>query len=94
LQEAAKWYAKYYALAPDNLKRLAEVCTRLEEAGVEDEACREAAELVMGRQGDKETRSKGAGKIRNSQPASPPHRGRLVEGMLKGKEGVIISIWR
>jgi hypothetical protein len=46
--EAAKWYGRYYELAPDDLlglKKLAEVCTRLEEAG-EDEACWEAAEEV------------------------------------------------
>jgi hypothetical protein len=52
LQEAAKWYARYYELAPDDLlglKKLAEVCTRLEEAGVEDEACWKAAAQERGR---------------------------------------------
>jgi len=58
LQEAAAWYNRYHALAPDDLlslKKLAEVCTALEDpstglrtgAGVEDESCREAAERVM-----------------------------------------------
>ena len=49
MQQAAYYYNRYHALAPDDLlglKRLAEVCTALEEAGVEDEGCREAAERV------------------------------------------------
>jgi len=54
LQEAAHYYARYQTLAPDDLlgpsarlrtslKRLTEVCTALEQAGVWDEGCREAA---------------------------------------------------
>ena len=48
LEEAARWYEQYHALAPDDLlglKRLAEVCAALEQAGVEDESCGEAAAL-------------------------------------------------
>jgi len=51
LQQAAVWYNRYYALAPDDLlglKKLTEVCTTLEEAGVEDESCREAALRISG----------------------------------------------
>jgi len=77
LQQATYNYARYHALAlrqaqdrpPDDLlglKRLAEVCTALEEAGVEDENCREAAERVVGRQGDEGTRRQEGGKIRHS----------------------------
>ena len=50
LQQAAYNYARYHALAPDDrlgLKRLAEVCATLEEAGVDDESCREATERVI-----------------------------------------------
>lgn len=48
LSEAARWYAQYHSLAPDDLlglKRLVEVCTTLEEAGVEDPSCRETVTL-------------------------------------------------
>jgi len=48
LSEAARWYAQYHSLAPDDLlglKRLVEVCTTLGEAGVEGQSCRQAAEL-------------------------------------------------
>ena len=48
LHQAAYNYARYHALAPDDLlglKRLTEVCTALEQAGVDDESCREAAAL-------------------------------------------------
>ena len=50
LQQAAYNYARYQTLAPDDLlglKRLAEACTALEEAGVDDESCREATERVI-----------------------------------------------
>ena len=43
LQQAAYYYARYHALAPDDLlglKRLVGVCTALEGAGVEEESCR------------------------------------------------------
>jgi UDP-N-acetylenolpyruvoylglucosamine reductase len=43
---------RYDVLAPDDLlglKKLAEVCTALEEAGVEDEACWKAAMREKGR---------------------------------------------
>jgi hypothetical protein len=46
LQEAATWYNQYHTFAPDDLlglKRLIEVCTALEESGVDDESCRKAA---------------------------------------------------
>lgn len=46
LEEAAEWYRKYYVLAPDDilgLKNLAEVCTALEDIGIEDENCCQAA---------------------------------------------------
>ena len=50
LEEAARRYKRYHELAPDDLlglKRLAEVCTALEEEGeVEDPSCREVAERV------------------------------------------------
>jgi hypothetical protein len=49
LQQAAHYYNRYNALAPDDLlglKRLTETCTALEEAGVEDENCIAAAEQV------------------------------------------------
>jgi len=62
LQEAAYYYSRYYALAFRDLvglKRLAEVCAALEEAGVEDEGCREAAERAAGGQGDKGTGGQG-----------------------------------
>ena len=39
-EEAAKWYAKYHALAPDDLlglKKLVEICEELERAGIEPE---------------------------------------------------------
>jgi len=45
LQQAAYYYNRYHELAPDDLlslKRLAEVCTALEQAGVEDEGCCQA----------------------------------------------------
>lgn len=48
LSEAARWYAQYHSLAPDDLlglKRLVEVCTTLGEAGVEDPSCRETVTL-------------------------------------------------
>jgi tetratricopeptide (TPR) repeat protein len=48
LKEVVQWYARYYALAPDDLlglKRLVEACTALEEAGVSDGNCWEAAPL-------------------------------------------------
>jgi len=48
-EEAAEWYARYYEVAPDDLlglKRLAEICTALEEAGIEEEGCRKAAERI------------------------------------------------
>jgi hypothetical protein len=54
LQRAAYFYKSYYALAPGDLvglKRLAEVCATLEDAGVEDESCQEAAEWTMKDQG-------------------------------------------
>ena len=65
LQEAAIWYNRYHELAPDDLlglKRLAEVCTALEDpstglragAGVGDESCRQAAERARREPGDKE----------------------------------------
>ncbi len=50
LHQAAYNYARYLALAPDDLlglKQLAEVCTTLEEAGVEDESCHQAAEQMV-----------------------------------------------
>jgi len=50
LQQAATWYSRYHALAPDDLlglKKLAEVCTALKEAGVEDKSCGEATERVI-----------------------------------------------
>jgi tetratricopeptide (TPR) repeat protein len=46
LKDAARWYGQYYALASDDLlglKRLAEVCMVLEQVGMEDESCRQAA---------------------------------------------------
>ena len=46
LQQAAYNYNRYHELAPDDLlglKHLAEVCAALEQAGVEDPSCREAA---------------------------------------------------
>ena len=46
LKKAAVWYGKYHTFAPDDLlglKRLAEVCTVLEESGVDDESCRKWA---------------------------------------------------
>ena len=75
LQEAAHYYNRYHALAPDDLlglKRLAEVCTALEQAGVEDESCREAAERVLEGQGDKETGGQGEGEMLHS-PFSTLH---------------------
>ena len=51
LQESAAWYNQYHALVPDDLlglKRLTGVCTALEEAGLEDENCRQAALRVSG----------------------------------------------
>ena len=62
LQEAAYYYSRYCALAFRDLvslKRLADVCAALEEAGVEDETCREAAERAAGGQGDKGTGGQG-----------------------------------
>jgi tetratricopeptide (TPR) repeat protein len=46
LAAAARWYEQYHMMAPDDLlglKRLAEACTALEEAGVGDRGCQEAA---------------------------------------------------
>jgi len=65
LQEAAAWYNRYHALSPDDLlglKKLAEVCTALEDpstglragAGVGDGSCRQAAERARREPGDKE----------------------------------------
>lgn len=51
LQEASYYYNRYSILAPDDLlglKRHAEVCTALEEGGVDDGGCREAALRVSG----------------------------------------------
>jgi len=62
LEEAAGWYGRYYHMAPDDLmglRKLAKVCTALEEAGVSDPSCQEATEWAMGGQGDKETRGQG-----------------------------------
>jgi len=75
LQQAAHYYNHYHALAPDDLlglKRLAGVCIALEEAGVEDPSCREAAERVMEGQGDKGTRGQGEGEMLHS-PFSTLH---------------------
>jgi tetratricopeptide (TPR) repeat protein len=50
LSQAARWYAQYNALVPDDLlglKRLAETCTALEGAGVEDGNCIAAAQRVL-----------------------------------------------
>jgi len=50
LQQAAHYYSRYHVLARDDLlglKKLAEVCTALEEAGVEDENCCQAGERVI-----------------------------------------------
>ena len=75
LEEAAGWYGKYHEMAPDDLlglKRLAEVCTALEEAGVEDASCREAAARVRGDQksrGTEEQGSDGGKAIRKSPVA-------------------------
>jgi UDP-N-acetylenolpyruvoylglucosamine reductase len=52
LQKSAKWCRIYHELAPDDLlglKKLAGVCTTLEEVRVEDESCREAAERERGK---------------------------------------------
>jgi tetratricopeptide (TPR) repeat protein len=46
LAAAEEWYAQYHAVARDDLlglKRLAEVCTALQDARVESESCQEAA---------------------------------------------------
>jgi tetratricopeptide (TPR) repeat protein len=51
LKDAARWYGQYHALVSDDLlglKRLAEVCTALEQAGADDESCRQAALRVSG----------------------------------------------
>jgi tetratricopeptide (TPR) repeat protein len=48
VEGAARWYAEYNALAPEDLlglKRLTETCATLAEAGIEDESCRDAAAL-------------------------------------------------
>jgi len=50
LTTAAGWYEQYHQLVPDDilgLKRLAETCTVLENAGVEDENCREVADRLL-----------------------------------------------
>jgi len=50
LQQAAYYYNRYHKLAPDDLlglKRLTEICTALEQAGVEDPSCQEATERVI-----------------------------------------------
>ncbi len=68
LREAAKWYEQYHDLATDallGLDRLVEVCAALEEAGVEDESCHEAAERVAKKQGNEE-----AEEIRSSPAAA------------------------
>jgi tetratricopeptide (TPR) repeat protein len=47
LREATEWYGRYFDLVPEDvlaLKRLTEVCTTLEQGGLENESCREAAE--------------------------------------------------
>lgn len=51
LETAARWYAQYEEIVPGDLfglKRLAQVCTMLEEARVENENCRDAALRVSG----------------------------------------------
>jgi tetratricopeptide (TPR) repeat protein len=51
LKDAARWYGQYHAMVSDDLldlKRLAEVCTALEQAGKDDESCRQAALRVSG----------------------------------------------
>jgi hypothetical protein len=50
LQQAAYYYNRYHQLAPNDplgLKQLTEVCTALQEIGVEDENCLSAAERVV-----------------------------------------------
>ena len=51
LRQAAYYYNRYHDLAPDDLllglKHLTETCTALENAGVEDENCREAADRLL-----------------------------------------------
>jgi tetratricopeptide (TPR) repeat protein len=62
LGEAAAWYSRYHEMAPEDLlglKRLAEVCGALEEAGVEDGSCRATAERVG--MADKETKGQEEG---------------------------------
>jgi len=55
LTEAARWYGQYHEMSPDDLlglKKVAGVCTALEEAGTEDEGCYQAREALEGRTGD------------------------------------------
>jgi len=51
LRQAAYYYNRYHDLAPDDLllglKHLTETCTALENAGVEDENCREVADRLL-----------------------------------------------
>jgi len=68
LQEAAKWYAKYHALAPDDLlglKKLVEICEELEKAGIEPEALNLQPETLKEelerRTDDKRTVAEGVG---------------------------------
>ena len=72
LQEAACYYKAGYALAPDDLlglRRLVEVCAVLEEAGVEDASCQEAAERVAAGHGNRGTEGHGEGETRGSPAA-------------------------
>jgi hypothetical protein len=80
LQEAAYFYKGYYALAPGDLlglKRLAEVCAALEDAGVEDESCREAALWASGSKFKVESESS------DLQPEAPP--AAVLEEALKAR---------
>ena len=64
LQQAAYNYNRYHKLAPDDLlglKRLTEVCTAMEQAGVEDENCREAAGWLTRAREERRTRRHGDG---------------------------------
>jgi tetratricopeptide (TPR) repeat protein len=72
LQEAAYYYRAGYALAPGDLlglRRLAEVCAVLEEAGAEDASCREVAERVAAGQGDRGTEGREEGETQGSPAA-------------------------
>jgi hypothetical protein len=82
LRYAARCYNDYQAIIPDDLlglRRLAEVCTTVEELGLEDESCQEAALRVSGSRFQVEPEASPAAVLRNLLEARTDDRHIMAE---------------